>query len=191
MNQNSKHAPTNNRGRIILTLFLISTAWIVTGCKDSATEMAASYGAQRTDAELDEVLLQACMQSNRTDKPILLQFGADWCSDCRRVEALKQDSALKEELQNWVDIKVNVGQYDRHKDLIQGFSVTSISRWIALRPNPETRENGCNSNPGRWIVLQDTVLEPVSDAKSLKTSSEIVAWLRQAGEKNQGPGDFH
>ncbi|MEQ8353484.1 MAG: thioredoxin family protein [Leptospiraceae bacterium] len=161
----------------ILTMLVFSGA-----CNERNSTLATSYGAQRTDDELQEVLLQACIQSNASNRPILLQLGADWCTDCRRVEALKSDDELQQELQNWVDVKVNVGQYDRHEWLIEHFSVTSIARWIAFEPNPETESQGCNGDPRKWTVIQDTVLEPISDAKSLKTAPEIIAWLQLAKE---------
>lgn len=142
--------------------------------------MAPAFGPVQTEEELKEELLQACMKSNTTGKPVLLELGADWCTDCRRVEALKSEGALSEELSRWIQVKVNVGQYDRHQWLIDHFRVDSIARWIALKPGADTLQEGCNGDPRQWIVKKDTVLEPMSDANSLKTAPEIVTWLQQA-----------
>lgn len=149
-------------------------------CSPDAPRLAQSYGPVVSEAELKESLLSACMESNTSGRPILFQLGADWCVDCRRVEALKEDPELQKELKEWVQLKVNVGQHDRHEWLLEAFEVESIARWIALKPNPETQRVGCNATPQKWIILQDTVLEPISDATSLKSSEDLVAWLKQA-----------
>ncbi len=185
MNRNSERSLLPVLIRKTLAISALSLGlWAGTGCGDPDPGIASSYGAMRSDAELRETLYQACMLSNKSQHPILLQLGADWCTDCRRVEALKSDPDLKKELERWVGLKVNVGQYDQHKWLIEHFQVTSIARWIALRPNPETTQQGCNDDPRKWIVLQDTVIEPIGDANSLKTSAEIVEWLQKARARN-------
>ncbi|GEM_PF-1586256 len=158
---------------------LLATTLLIQ-CGGESLVLAESYGAMRTDTELKEALLQACVKSNSADKPILLQMGADWCTDCRRVEAMKQEAALSDELSHWVDVRINVGQYDRHPWIVEHFEVNSIARWIAMKPNPQTAQEGCNSDPTLWTVLQDTVLEPISDSSSLKTTAEVVSWLKQA-----------
>ncbi|MCB1138910.1 MAG: hypothetical protein KDK23_09155 [Leptospiraceae bacterium] len=165
--------------RVILLTLCFVPLWLV-ACSPEAPALGPAFGPAQTEEELKERLLQACIDSNSTGQPILLELGADWCTDCRRVEAMKSEGALAEELSRWIQVKVNVGRYDRHKWLIDHFRVDAVARWIALKPGPQTRQNGCNGDPRQWTIQKDTVLEPISDANSLKTAPQIVAWLKEA-----------
>ena len=153
----------------------------MSACAEQPPELAKEFGSMRSDAELVSALENQCKNAILSERPILLEFGADWCTDCRRVEALKSDPELQKELSHWVAIKVNVGRYDRHMDLVNHFEVKSIARWIALSPDSE-KADICKVSPANWRILADSVIEPVSGSASMKTASDIVAWLQTARE---------
>lgn len=165
--------------RLAFTVFFIWGA--LSACSDGPPALADEFGAMRSDAELASTLEIQCKNALLSDRPVLLEFGADWCTDCRRVEALKSDPELQQELSHWVPIKVNVGRYDRHLDLVNQFEVKSIARWIALAPDSD-KADICKASPTQWRILADSVIEPVSGADSMKTAGDIVAWLQTARE---------
>lgn len=164
-------------------------AWLVWGLRALGAALAAGLGValvlgsgsdrparydvpKRSDAEVDALLAQACRQAQAQDRPLLLEFSADWCPDSRRVFQMRATGQVAQELdRHWELAAIHVGRFDRHADLRQAFSVTSVATWVALRPND------CSASAASWPRLGQIVLEPVTGDPV--SEPELTAWLRR------------
>ena len=63
-----------------------------------------------------------------SDKPVLLDFYADWCGPCRMVAPIVDE--ISEEYPEYLVGKVNV---DSESELAQAFSVVSIPLLVVLK----------------------------------------------------------
>lgn len=129
------------------------------------------YWVERSDAELAEVLTQACVSARAQSKPIRMVFSAPWCIDCRQTRALEHQPLLARELENWVSVVVHVGRLDRHRALLDAFDVSAIAHWVTLAPSD------CAQAPTEWPVLRASSFEPVTGWFSAKTEPELRDWL--------------
>lgn len=127
-----------------------------------------TYWIERTDVELDDTLKEACTTATAESEPVLLAFSAPWCGDCKTVRTLEAISPLREELEGWTKVVVDVGRFDRHPELLEAFGVSSIAHWVALQPN-------CGEPVTRWKRLGTGVFEPSS--KPDTTADALTDWL--------------
>lgn len=128
----------------------------------------------RTDLELDEVLRSECRASVEEGKPLLLEFSAPWCVDCRRLIELSKDPAVASELSQFRTLTVDVGRWDRHKPLVEAFGVGVLAWWVALAPTD------CDAPPPTWPRLKEGGFEPASGSSGVRTASGVAAWLSEA-----------
>lgn len=67
---------------------------------------------------------QAIAQATEAHQAVLVVFGANWCPDCRVLDAaFKQGPAAPLIAREFKVVKVNVGRYDRNLDLAQGYGI--------------------------------------------------------------------
>lgn len=68
---------------------------------------------RRADAQAD--IGRAVEQARREHRQVLVIFGANWCPDCRRLDADLQQPALGAPVgERFVVVKVDVGRFDRN-----------------------------------------------------------------------------
>lgn len=68
---------------------------------------------RRADAQAD--IGRAVEQARRDHRQVLVIFGANWCPDCRRLDADLQQPALGAPVgERFVVVKVDVGRFDRN-----------------------------------------------------------------------------
>lgn len=143
------------------------------GCDEPETSPpAARYAVPtRSDAELADLLRELCEQAGG-DRPVLVEFSAAWCSDCQRLQEMKRAEALAEELAQWPRATVNVGRFDRHRDILDAMAIESIAHWSVLAPE------SCREPIQQWTRIADRTLEVSSgEARSL-TPADLARWLR-------------
>ena len=69
-------------------------------------------------ADAKAAVQQALVSSKADGRPVLLVFGANWCEDCRALDAaLKSGKAAEQVAHNFRVVKIDVGQFDRNIDL--------------------------------------------------------------------------
>jgi len=147
---------------------------LLAACEQAEAPLAADedYDAPfRSDAELATQLADLCRLARDRDQPLLVEFSAAWCSDCRKLHGMKQDPALGEELGRWPKIVVNVGRFDRHRKLLASLGVESIAHWEVFAPST------CTAQIDEWPNLGERTLEVSSgEAKDL-TPDVLARWL--------------
>lgn len=103
-----------------------------------------------------------CAASGRK---VLLELVAEWCADCREVVRVSGEEPARSVLEErYVVVHVNVGRFDRHRELLREHEVDRIATLVVL--DPET---------GRRVAR--TTLEPISTGDGLRPE-ELAAWLR-------------
>ena len=100
---------------------------------------------------------------------LLLEFSAPWCSDCRALARLEKDPRLARSLAEYARLAINVGRFDRHPAMLQGFGVRAIAYWVVVAPHD------CASDPQSWPRVASRTLEPETGTRV--RSDELAAWL--------------
>jgi len=155
-------------------MFQTKLPWIAATFSLCAVAYAAPGGSPETTASTPAPVAAACARAVEQSKPLLLEFSAPWCGDCRRVAQLKAEEPLKQTLTQVESVTLDVGRFDRHTDLLKAFDVRAIAHWVVLKPTT------CETPPSQWPVLKSGTLEPVSGSSGPKTAQDIAQWLQGA-----------
>ncbi len=149
------------------TLALAAGALLALSCEEPPppSGLEADPFVLRTDEELDRAITEARERARESDRKVLLDFVADWCSDCRevvRVSHLEPARSVIEE--RYVVVYVHVGRFDRHRALLREHGIDRIAALVVLDPAD-----------GRRVAK--TTLEPITTGSGL-TPEELASWLR-------------
>lgn len=108
--------------RLVISAFVLSLGLF------SATSSAQKLVYPPSDAGRD---IASALAAAQTDgKQVLLDFGADWCPDCRVLGALFEDANVAPVLAaNFHVVHVDVGRRDKNADIVAKFHATSDA-WI-------------------------------------------------------------
>jgi thiol-disulfide isomerase/thioredoxin len=136
------------------------------------TKTAAYNVPERSEKELAADLLAACTQAKAQGSPLLIEFSAPWCGDCRRLAQLKSEPVLAEALKNTPHYVVNIGNFDHHEKLLDAFRIKSIAKWKVV--STEAGETPALE----WKQLASRTLEPAT-GKKVVTPEDLVAWLKE------------
>jgi hypothetical protein len=180
-------APDRKALRLRLALFgVVLMTWIACGVDEAnrsrnandenaspVTPLAYTVPL-RSDEALRQALAEVCRAAQHSDSGrALIEFSAAWCSDCRRLHAMKQAPVLARELETWPRLVVNVGQFDRHRDLLDALAIRRIAHWSIFEPTD------CAAPLPRWPRIRARTLEVSSgDARHL-TPRDLADWLAQ------------
>jgi thiol:disulfide interchange protein len=96
----------------------------------------------------------ALARARRSGKPLLIDFGANWCADCRVLAGVLE----LREMRSWVArhfelVQVDVGQFDRNLDIPKRFSRTPMQAIPAVFVIDG--RTGKLRNPGAELALGD------------------------------------
>jgi protein disulfide-isomerase len=97
---------------VLVALLALGAGAAATPGDDPLVPLAAPYDP---DADAEATIEDALARARRTDRLVLLQFGANWCPDCRQFAALLEDPAVAPMVEDsFVVAKVDVGNWDRN-----------------------------------------------------------------------------
>lgn len=104
---------------LLLALLALGPGAAGTPGDDPLVPLAAPYDP---DADAEATVEEALSEARRTDRLVLLQFGANWCPDCRQFAALLEDPAVAPMVEeSFVVAKVDVGNWDRNLDVAERY----------------------------------------------------------------------
>jgi len=87
-----------------------------------AAAAADSPYNESADAKLD--IKQALTQAATANTPVIVVFGANWCGDCKMLDAtMKHGAAAPLLSQDFTIVKVNVGHFDKNVDVAKSYRV--------------------------------------------------------------------
>jgi len=77
---------------------------------------------ETADAKLE--IKQALTETNTTQIPIIIVFGANWCGDCKMLDtAMKNGASAPLLSRDFKIVKVNVGHWDKNFDIAKDYGV--------------------------------------------------------------------
>ncbi len=141
----------------------------------NASAMPPYVVPQRTAEEVAAELAEACESAKAHQRPVLIEFGASWCKDCRRLGSLARIEPLASELTEWQRVEVNITDPDPHEALLGSFGVRAIAHWEALVPTK------CDVAPGRWKRVASRTVEPKRADGA--TAEQLAKWLTAARKR--------
>lgn len=111
------------------------------GAAASSTEpLPKGYSANRDPQGAIAAALEKAKSDNR---PVLLDFGADWCSDCVVLQRMFQRDSVREALSDFHVVAVDVGNFDRNLGLVKKYGLdlhaSGIPALVVLSPNGQVR----------------------------------------------------
>lgn len=113
----------------------LATAILVLAAAGAAAAVLPYDEATNAKADLETALAT----SNATKRPVLVIFGANWCEDCRALDAsLKNTNNAKLVSKEFVLVKVDVGNFDRNLDVAARYGnpiKRGIPAAVVLSPN--------------------------------------------------------
>ena len=113
----------------------LATAILVLAAAGAAAAMLPYDEAANPKADLETALAT----SNATKRPVLVIFGANWCEDCRALDAsLKNANNANLVSKEFVLVKVDVGNFDRNLDVAARYGnpiKRGIPAAVVLSPN--------------------------------------------------------
>lgn len=104
-----------------------ATATSATQLAAPATPRASAASAHGYDPHADAAAeIKAALKAAKKDgRPVLVDFGADWCLDCRVLSARFQDPGPSATLARYHVVTVDVGEFDHNLDV--------AARYVNLR----------------------------------------------------------
>ena len=119
--------------------------------------------------------VEAALSSARKDgKRVLLDFGADWCPDCRVLGSLFDDRVVAAVAdQNFHVVRIDVGRRDKNGDVATKYQATSAD-WIPaiVVLNPD----------GSTVAVTDDRVRVTRRT----TAAELIALLKEWAPKERG-----
>ena len=90
-------------------------------CAMIATAVDNPYN-ETADAKLD--IKQALTQAGTDQKSVIVVFGANWCGDCKMLDAaMKTGTSAALLAKDFQIVKINVGRWDKNLDLAKSYGV--------------------------------------------------------------------
>lgn len=86
--------------------------------------MAESQQVYPDNADAKADVHNALVQAKKEHKRVILDFGGNWCPDCKVLDIYFHDPANAPILNaNYILVHINIGRYDRNLDLAERYQV--------------------------------------------------------------------
>jgi len=98
---------------------------------------------------------EALAEAKRSNRRILIVFGAEWCTWCQKLEGTMKSEEVKKTITNENIIYIHVNT-DKRKDLSSKYSVRGIPAYVLIDKNENTLRSGSGykdpENFVNWLV---------------------------------------
>ena len=96
------------------------TALLISACLSVLAHAEASVYDESADAPAQ--VAQALANAKSDNKQLMIVFGANWCGDCKMLDAELKKLALKALLdKNYVIVKVDVNRFNKNLDVVKPY----------------------------------------------------------------------
>ena len=86
--------------------------------------IAAEQPPYDEKADAHQQIAAAIVEASKTQKNVILVFGANWCPDCRALDAQMHKEELAALIAtNYEVVKVDIGRHDKNQDLGEKYHV--------------------------------------------------------------------
>lgn len=90
----------------------------------AGVSVAADQPPYDEQADAHQRVAAAIADASKAGKNIILVFGANWCPDCRALDAqMHKDDLASLIAENYEVVKINVGRFDKNQDLGEKYHV--------------------------------------------------------------------
>jgi protein disulfide-isomerase len=96
---------------------------VLFGCGLMVGVASASDKPYDDGADTARLMSQALTQARAEHKPVLVVFGANWCPDCRHLDAVLHGPDASGIHDKYVLLKLSVGSFDRNLDVARQLDV--------------------------------------------------------------------
>ncbi len=107
--------------RRALTASVLAAAGLAASLSAAASGPPAIYDEE---ADANAAIRATLAEAEKARLPVLVVFGANWCGDCRMLDAtFKHGPSAPLIAQRFKVVKVNVGRFDRNVDIAERYRV--------------------------------------------------------------------
>jgi thiol:disulfide interchange protein len=155
-----------------LTACAQATAPAVARAVPDATPVASASAFNGYDPTRDpQTDIAAALATAATShQQVLLDFGANWCPDCRSLDALFATAPLKQMIsRDYLVVPIDVGQFDHNLDLAARYvnlQTSGIPALVVLTPTGKIR-----------VATNDGAFENARTMTSHQVSVFLTDWL--------------
>ena len=90
----------------------------------AAVTMAAEQPPYDEKADAHQQITAAIAEASKAHKNVILVFGANWCPDCRALDAQMHKEGLATLIAtDYVVVKVDIGRHDKNQDVAEKYHV--------------------------------------------------------------------
>ena len=109
----------------------------------------------------EPTMAAALKKARATQKPIMVDFYADWCGPCKMLdEEIYPSAEVSQEAKNFVNLKLD---FDVERELVVKYKVEGLPTIIFLDSSGEVlhREMGITGNPSDFVQTMKTALSRI------------------------------
>ena len=138
-----KMARITGFGLLSLGIFLIANTLIITISAKLGFTQTASTASKLTFKEINNQaeLTEALIRAKLINKPVILDFYADWCASCKNIEKkVLADPLVGTHLQHYIRLRANVTRLTNdHKQLMQSLHIVAPPTFVFFKDNQEIK----------------------------------------------------
>ena len=153
-------------------------------CWPAARATTSSFpGRRRTESRLEHVSAATFEERVlKCEKPVLVDFYAEWCGPCKRLGPVLEDFA-----QEHPDIRVVKVNVDENPDLAGRYGVKAMPSLLVIRGGQVTSRSVGRGHEGEVLADDDAVKKPAdSECGSCLPHSNAIA-LSEISFRHQAP----
>jgi thiol:disulfide interchange protein len=163
-----KHAVSMLMRRIVPAILIVGTLCHPAAASPRAVPMVAAGSVVAAPHPYDETadataqLDAALAEARRTGRHVLLEFGANWCADCRVLAGITGNPNVAPWFEaNYVAVPIDIGRGSKNIDIARRYNLTisAVPTLLVLSPDgmPQNRDEMRILSNARLMQPQDVI----------------------------------